>query len=117
MDTNCDGTVDWDEYLHFMLLEIKEKEHMGGVKDERPFPNEVISFRSHHRDSIVSILFYPSMHQGDEINYNIGRYISLSKDGTVNFWSLEMELSKTVRLETGEWCYSQHCCAVLTCIM
>ena len=26
VDTNCDGTVDWDEFLSYMLLEYLEKD-------------------------------------------------------------------------------------------
>ena len=38
VDTNCDGTVDWDEYLSYMLLEYREKDAMQFAKHPKPFP-------------------------------------------------------------------------------
>jgi Ca2+-binding EF-hand superfamily protein len=38
VDTNCDGTVDWDEYLSYMLLEYREKDAMNFLKQPKPFP-------------------------------------------------------------------------------
>ena len=38
VDTNCDGTVDWDEYLSYMLLEYREKDAMNFLRQPRPFP-------------------------------------------------------------------------------
>ena len=29
VDTNCDGTVDWDEYLTYMLLECRGQDTMN----------------------------------------------------------------------------------------
>ena len=37
IDTNCDGTVDWDEFCTYMLLEYKERQDMNYV-NETPFP-------------------------------------------------------------------------------
>lgn len=34
VDTNCDGTVDWDEYLSYMLLEYQEKDTMTSLIKE-----------------------------------------------------------------------------------
>lgn len=31
VDANCDGSVDWDEYLSYMLLEFQEKSQMSNV--------------------------------------------------------------------------------------
>ena len=31
VDANCDGSVDWDEYLSYMLLEFQEKSQMSSV--------------------------------------------------------------------------------------
>ena len=38
IDTNCDGTVDWDEFCTYMLLEYQEKDSMtrGG---RMPYPH------------------------------------------------------------------------------
>lgn len=38
VDTNCDGTVDWDEYLSYMLLEYREKDAMNFQQQHKPLP-------------------------------------------------------------------------------
>lgn len=55
VDTNCDGTVDWDEYLSYMLLEYQEKENMTVINQDRPFPNPMIATRTCHLESICRI--------------------------------------------------------------
>ena len=44
VDTNCDGTVDWDEYLTYMLLECREKDSMH-VQERQPFPPKMHTFK------------------------------------------------------------------------
>ena len=66
MDTNCDGTVDWDEYLSYMLLEYREKDQMIFLNKDKPFPNrlrlvqDVNKYQRHH-DCIVKVYFMKSL--------------------------------------------------------
>jgi len=55
VDTNCDGTVDMDEYLTYMLLEYQEKQSMVNIEQEHPVPDQITPIRSSHGDSIVCI--------------------------------------------------------------
>ncbi|XP_030855252.1 WD repeat-containing protein on Y chromosome isoform X3 [Strongylocentrotus purpuratus] len=104
VDANCDGTVDWDEYLSYMLLEYQERDHMSNLfKDRIPFPKPLKNIFSNHRDMIAKIGFYQTInlrHGGiaDEGETN-GRHISVSKEGIINFWNMEMNLLKSVTLE------------------
>ncbi len=100
VDTNCDGTVDWDEYLTYMLLECREKDIMQ-AQAKQPFPREVkVVGGDNPRDSVIRILFIPNVivpGQRDEANYKRldmahGRYAAASKDGFVNFYSAEFKL-------------------------
>ena len=52
IDTNCDGTVDWDEFCTYMLLEYKERQDMNYV-NETPFPNPFRYVSNNHRETIV----------------------------------------------------------------
>lgn len=52
IDTNCDGTVDWDEFCTYMLLEYKERQDMNYV-NETPFPNPFRLISNPHRNSVV----------------------------------------------------------------
>ena len=47
VDTNCDGTVDWEEYLTYMLLECREKDSMNVQSLRLPFPRDVRKFKVH----------------------------------------------------------------------
>ena len=43
IDTNCDGTVDWDEFCTYMLLEYQEKDTMNkGRKLPYSYPLKII---------------------------------------------------------------------------
>jgi len=55
VDTNCDGTVDMDEYLTYMLLEYQEKQSMVNIDQEHPVPDQITPIRSNHGDSIVCV--------------------------------------------------------------
>ncbi|XP_074662765.1 cilia- and flagella-associated protein 337-like [Tubulanus polymorphus] len=100
VDTNCDGTVDWDEYLSYMLLEYKEKDQMTSMLQEKPFPKSLKDVECNHRDDITTITFLPSLinrhgNSADDIDYLHGRYITISKEGVINLWSLDMNHLKT----------------------
>ncbi|XP_064622322.1 WD repeat-containing protein on Y chromosome-like [Lineus longissimus] len=104
VDTNCDGTVDWDEYLSYMLLEYKEKDQMTSMLQEKPFPKPLREISSNHRDDICRITFLPTLqnkhdNRSDKVDFLHGRYLSVSREGVVNFWSLEMNNLKTNVLE------------------
>lgn len=95
VDANCDGRVDWEEYVTFSLLEYKEKTIMIEMLREKPFPNEIREIDSRHRDMIVRIVFYPNVRKsgpkGCHIDHKSGKYITLSKEGTLGIWSLNMK--------------------------
>ncbi|XP_014668843.1 PREDICTED: WD repeat-containing protein on Y chromosome-like [Priapulus caudatus] len=107
VDTNCDGTVDWDEYLSYMLLEYQEKDTMTTMAQGKPFPNPATLYASTHKDIITSIAFIPTLSNRqcnavDGIDQTVGRYASLSKEGAVNFWGMDMSHLKTIHLDPGK---------------
>ena len=95
VDANCDGRVDWEEYVTYNLLEYKEKTLMFEMLREKPFPNEMREIDSKHRDTIIRIIFYPTIRKigGKEchVDYKIGKYVTLSKEGVIGLWSLKMK--------------------------
>ncbi|XP_070571095.1 WD repeat-containing protein on Y chromosome-like [Ptychodera flava] len=104
VDANCDGTVDWDEYLSYMLLEYQERDLMNNLFKDVPFPKQLREISSNHRDMISSVKFLPTItHRhgsvADESDHSVGRYISVSKEGVVNFWTLDMNNLRSVTLE------------------
>lgn len=95
VDANCDGVVDWEEYVTYNLLEYKEKTLMIEMLKEKPFPNEIREIDSRHRDVIVKIIFYPNVRKtcprSTQISYSSGKYVTLSKEGLVGIWSINMK--------------------------
>ncbi|XP_060578286.1 WD repeat-containing protein on Y chromosome-like isoform X2 [Ruditapes philippinarum] len=94
VDANCDGVVDWEEFVTYNLLEYKEKTLMMEMLREKPFPNDTREIDSRHRDIIVKILFYPNVRKSGAVSskicYKSGKYVTLSKEGVIGLWSLSM---------------------------
>ncbi|MGH0143151.1 UNVERIFIED_CONTAM: hypothetical protein FKN15_034535 [Acipenser sinensis] len=101
VDTNCDGSVDWDEYLNYMLLEYREKDSLH--RQNRPFffpkPLKLIP---------VAYPFYPIHTRQAEKKEDktglpkaltqLGLYMSISRDGFLNYWSERFKLIRTVHI-------------------
>ncbi|XP_045212836.2 WD repeat-containing protein on Y chromosome-like [Mercenaria mercenaria] len=94
VDANCDGVVDWEEYVTYNLLEYKEKALMIEMLRKKPFPNETREIDSRHRDIIVKIMFFPNVRKtcetGTKTCFTSGKYVTLSKEGLLGIWSLNM---------------------------
>ncbi|XP_039252762.2 WD repeat-containing protein on Y chromosome-like [Styela clava] len=103
VDNNCDGTVDWDEYLSYMLLEYQEKENMSTMDQDKPFPNPLVEKSSNHIESIcrITMLQASSSRQSpdnSDADDAASRYLTLSKEGILNVWNLDWQLQKTMNL-------------------
>ncbi|MGH0140357.1 UNVERIFIED_CONTAM: hypothetical protein FKN15_048107 [Acipenser sinensis] len=108
VDTNCDGSVDWDEYLNYMLLEYREKDSLH--RQNRPlfFPKPLKLIPVVHCEVIVRIQFYPIHTRQAEKKEDktglpkaltqLGRYMSISRDGFLNYWSERFKLIRTVHV-------------------
>jgi len=68
VDTNCDGTVDWNEYVSFMLLEEQRRQAMNFDAERRCLPTKLVrrvkpgrkSPSYDHSDNVVRIVFQPA---------------------------------------------------------
>uniref|UniRef100_H2Z1I7 EF-hand domain-containing protein n=1 Tax=Ciona savignyi TaxID=51511 RepID=H2Z1I7_CIOSA len=85
VDNNCDGTVDWDEYLSYMLLEYQEKKNMFTLDQDCPFPNRLSIKTSNHLESICSVRLLqafgrPNAHGISEPDDSASRYLTLSRE-------------------------------------
>ena len=108
VDTNCDGTVDWDEYLSYMLLEYREKDQML-MESQKPFPKDIRKVRNMSRyqrysDAMIRVTFAPSVKKENNTLYRPlddgnGKYITVSKDGIINFWTLDLKHIRNFRVE------------------
>ncbi|XP_043944952.1 EF-hand calcium-binding domain-containing protein 8 [Protopterus annectens] len=110
IDTNCDGTVDWDEYLNYMLLEYRERDYMQKQSTLIfPKPMKLIPVIQH--EIIVKVVFYPAKNltvekrnlKGSKSESKTlsltGRILSVSKDGILLYWSENFKLLRSTRIE------------------
>lgn len=94
IDANSDGTVDWDEFTNFMLLESQSSSGHNTTEgasklievDPRNEPNPK---HLHHSDMMDGILQLPK----------IERLFTYSRDGTVRVWKSDTLLHvKTIKV-------------------
>ena len=84
IDANSDGTVDWDEFTNFMLLENQAAADMSDRSyserlQETGGPAEPNAKHLHHRDMMDGILQIPKL----------DKLFTHSRDGTVRVWNAQ----------------------------
>ncbi|CEP03071.1 unnamed protein product (mitochondrion) [Plasmodiophora brassicae] len=91
IDANSDGTVDWDEFTHFLLMENQANEFNDTSFDElvpSPVPEPADNAHHYHRDMIETVLYIPKT----------DKYVTSSRDGTFKVWNCKDRLHvRTVR--------------------
>ncbi|XP_036801709.1 WD repeat-containing protein on Y chromosome [Oncorhynchus mykiss] len=114
VDTNCDGRMDWVEYLNYMLLEYREKDSLQQQNRPIYFPKPLKIVPVAHCETIVRLQFYPFQPPagekktdsgehgrasgGSKGRAHSGRYLSISRDGVLNYWSERFKLLRTVNI-------------------
>ena len=94
IDANSDGSVDWDEFTNFMLLEnqaavdMAERSHAERLQEVEP-PCDATPKHYHHRDMIDGILQVPKAE----------KLFTHSRDGTLRVWNANNMIHvKTIRV-------------------
>ncbi|XP_044311049.1 EF-hand calcium-binding domain-containing protein 8 [Varanus komodoensis] len=106
VDTNCDGSVDWEEYLNYMLSEYRGKDNMLKSKMLPEFQPTMTSVSVAHAEEIVQIQFFPSQSRGimeklrkGAVRSPSGRFLTVSRDGILHYWSDTFKMLRTVYLD------------------
>ena len=99
MDTNSDGTVDWEEFTNYTLRKCRERDQMMSM-GLKPFPRHVRVVPSEHRVGVIRIIIVPYILGNNLVTMSVannakGRYVVCDKDGTVTSWSMGMERRST----------------------
>ncbi|CAH0554641.1 unnamed protein product [Brassicogethes aeneus] len=98
IDINSTGTVTWDDFISFLILGYEQAAISAEFKSlESPIPCKPNIKKSFHRPYVIRILFNPTLFPDRSINWSEGSYMTLSKDGIINYWSLDMEIQDTVQ--------------------
>jgi hypothetical protein len=106
IDANCDGTVDWDEFSLYMLLEqqgaaeIIESENRRELKAPISIA-KVNSSDAHSKIIDCCTLIPPCGGSGP-------RYATGARDGTVKFWSPEVRMLRPTARCNPAWCGCTH---------
>ena len=121
VDTNCDGNVDWDELLSYMLLEIQEKDAMKEIHQSKLLPNTMRKVENIERyqnlsDSVIKIEYIPRFNKSELGSMEPywagnGKYVTVTKAGVINFWNeamvhqlrYQLPAPKVVNRDLGLW--------------
>ncbi|XP_039256207.2 cilia- and flagella-associated protein 337-like isoform X1 [Styela clava] len=89
VDTGCDGYVDWNEFCTYMLLQMRELEHIQNAK-LKPFTTEAIVKRAYHnkQETTTKMLLVE----------NPTRIVNISKVGDIGVYDTELRLLKNYKL-------------------
>uniref|UniRef100_A0A7N4NJR7 WD repeat-containing protein on Y chromosome n=1 Tax=Sarcophilus harrisii TaxID=9305 RepID=A0A7N4NJR7_SARHA len=94
VDADCVGCVTWHKYLDYLMREFKGKEEMD--KDQYRLrlqpPMRIVPLN--HGHEIVKLQFLASQFQGSS-----GRFLTVTKDGILQFWDEFFMLLQTVHLD------------------
>lgn len=95
---NKDGFITWSELISYLCLELDSK-RQDDVKFsiDDPIVSDPVFHPSKHRSTIINIGFCPSVLVDGTIDYDDGKYVTMSKDGVINFWSLDLKLLRSYR--------------------
>ncbi|CAL8242581.1 unnamed protein product [Merluccius merluccius] len=102
VDTNCDGTVDLDEYMNYMMLECTQKDSLQNM-DRLYFPKpfQLLPVSTASTVPIVGIQFVPSQRRQSSTKSSTqpeGMYLTLRRDGILSYWNGDFKQTHTVDL-------------------
>eukprot|EP00002_Diphylleia_rotans_P021738 TRINITY_DN4239_c0_g1_i5.p1 TRINITY_DN4239_c0_g1~~TRINITY_DN4239_c0_g1_i5.p1 ORF type:complete len:926 (+),score=164.12 TRINITY_DN4239_c0_g1_i5:48-2825(+) len=87
IDANSDGTVDWDEFVSFLLSENQQGETIADDKHAKHYLihdiQDVNPHNSYHREDISCVIAI----RLEKLGSRGDRYLTASRDGTIRVWS------------------------------
>lgn len=106
MDSMRDERITWDEFLSYLLLEFR----LTGTAELKSQPMELPLkslpelLPTRHRSAIRRIIFFPYLISPENraSSFQRGRYLTVSKDGVINYWSLDFVHQKSVKSTNRE---------------
>ncbi|KAJ8731038.1 hypothetical protein PYW08_002451 [Mythimna loreyi] len=96
MNTSRTGKVDWEEVVSHLILGYfgNDAENQRQLL-QPPILGLPVIMRSEHKHSISRICFCPDFEKDRSTDHIQGTYITASRDGMINWWSLDMKLLRT----------------------
>lgn len=95
--------VSWDEFISHLILGFNIKEATVVVESlEAPIQGAAVMLHSNHRHPVCKITLAPTVKKDRTYTYSDGNYLTASKDGVINYWSLDMQLERSVQSTSPE---------------
>ncbi|XP_022814895.1 WD repeat-containing protein on Y chromosome-like [Spodoptera litura] len=96
MNTSRTGNVNWDELVSHLILGYFGNDAENQRESlQLPIMGLPVIMRSQHRHPISRICFCPDVDKDRIKDPMQGMYLTASRDGMVNWWSLDMKLLRT----------------------
>ncbi|KAJ0175384.1 hypothetical protein K1T71_008543 [Dendrolimus kikuchii] len=96
INANRDGEIEWDELVSHLILGYFGNDAENQRESLQPLIMGLPTvMRSQHRHPISRICFCPDVSKDRKTNPMQGMYITASRDGMLNWWSLDMMLLRT----------------------
>ncbi|XP_051835329.1 EF-hand calcium-binding domain-containing protein 8 [Antechinus flavipes] len=94
VDVDCDGRVSWHKYLDYLMRDFKGKEEKAEDQYRLRLQPPMKIIPLNHGHEIVKLQFLASQFQGSS-----GRFLTVTKDGILQFWDESFMLLQTVHLD------------------
>nr|XP_046475216.1 WD repeat-containing protein on Y chromosome [Neodiprion pinetum] len=92
------GYTTWDEFITYLLLEFQQTDTtLQRQTLEPPLTGEPEIQRTHHRSAVCRIVFCPEVRPDRTWDFLQGCYLTASRDGVINYWSLDLEYERSVQ--------------------
>ncbi|XP_039751479.1 WD repeat-containing protein on Y chromosome-like [Pararge aegeria] len=96
INTSRNGEIDWDELVsHLLLGYFANDPENQRASLQLPIMGLPVVMRSQHRQPVSRICFCPDVSKDRSTDAMQGNYMTVSRDGMINWWSLEMSLLRT----------------------
>uniref|UniRef100_G3QD46 WD repeat-containing protein on Y chromosome n=1 Tax=Gorilla gorilla gorilla TaxID=9595 RepID=G3QD46_GORGO len=101
VDSDCEGFVTWQKYVDYMMREFQGKEDMRKSQYRLHFYLPMMVVPLNHGCEVVKVVFL--IHRFKKI----GCFLTVTKDGILQFWSESFSLMSSFRLNQTQQLYSQ----------
>ncbi|XP_061932671.1 WD repeat-containing protein on Y chromosome isoform X4 [Apis cerana] len=93
-----DGNITWNEFISYLLVEFQKKDISLQLRILKlPITGIPQILKSHHRTAIHKIMFYPEILPDRTTSFHRGSYLSVTKEGIINYWSLDLKYERSAK--------------------
>ncbi|XP_043502264.1 WD repeat-containing protein on Y chromosome [Polistes fuscatus] len=93
-----DGYVTWNQFISYLIMEFQKVDvSIQHQMLELPLTGSPEILRTRHRTPICRIAFYPELLPDRSRSFQRGCYLTVSRDGVINYWSLDFKYERSVQ--------------------